>query len=100
MRGCQAGGDDAVVTADAGTPYRRVIDTADTGPAHGGVAGLAAAIGGDMLRVLTRGDGTVVAGAAITGDIAVIENRMAPIHGGMAVVALIITRYVCGCLTL
>ena len=100
MRGRQASGYNAVVTADTGTPHCRVIDPTYAGPAHGGVAGFAAAVRSDVLRVLARRNGTVVTGAAIAGDVAVIEHRMSPIHSGMAVVALIVTRYVSGCLTL
>lgn len=100
VRWRQAGGDGAVVTADTGAPYGRVIDTADAGPAQSRVTGFTAAVGSNMLRILAGGDGSVVAGAAIAGNIAVIENRMPPVHGGMTVIALIVTRHVCGCLTL
>ena len=87
------------MTADTGTPYGRVIDTADAGPAHGGVAGLATVVGGDMSGILTRCDRSVMTGIAITGDITMVENRMTPVHGGMAIIALIVTWHVSGCLT-
>ena len=100
MRWRHAGGDGAIMTTDAGTPYRCVIDTADAGPAHGGVAGFAAVVRSDMQRILTRRNGSVMARAAITGDITMIKDRMTPVNGGMAVIALIVTRYVSGRLTL
>jgi hypothetical protein len=86
------------MTADTSASHRCVINPSYAGPAQGGVAGFTTVVRSNVVRVFTRRDRTVVTTAAIAGDIAVIENRMTPIHGRVAVVALVVTRHVIGCL--
>jgi hypothetical protein len=82
-----------VMAADTAAVHRRVVNADDLSPTEGGVAKFAATVRLYMAWVLAGTDSPVVAVAAVTRDITVIETGATPGGGGVAVSALIIALH-------
>jgi hypothetical protein len=82
-----------VMAADTAAVHRRVVNANDLGPTEGGVTKFAAIVRLYMAWVLAGTDSPVVAVAAATRDISVIETGSTPGGGSVAVSALIIALH-------
>jgi len=87
------------MTGRTGTEHLRMIHRHSRYPGAGAVTALAQIRGGQVCCGLAGGGNAIVTTAALTGDIAVIEGRILPTTGVMAILTLRPGRDVTGRLT-
>lgn len=87
---------DAVVTGSAGSNYLRMIDGKHRQKGEGAVTVFADIACLNMGRALANSGGAVVTRYAVSCDTRMIESRRQPACRAVAIIALIIARYVAG----
>ena len=91
----------AVVTADTGALNLIVVNLCDRRPVTRYVAGFTDITGGDVVAAFTRCGAAIVAGDTVTGDAAMIKDRIGPAVYIVAILTGItawnmIGRFTCG----
>ena len=86
----------AVMTADAGALNLIVINLCDGGPVTRYVAGFTDITGGDVVAIFTRCCAAIMTGDTITGNAAVIKDRIGPAVYIVAILTGITARNMVG----